>query len=145
MVVPATILVSSVGFTIATLFPRLSTVIKVVLLVAWVVGVVVIPSLIFHNGTDGPYRLPTGYGAWDPTSAVTARVLLTQQYLLDFGPHTALPASPAQFQQLLDSFANKMPDFSTWLAPHLLEAALSILLVTVAAFGFQRFRNTSGT
>jgi hypothetical protein len=144
MVLPATVVVSSLGFAVATLFPRLSTVVKVVLLVSWVVGAVVLPSVIFHDAADGPYPLPTAYSAWDPTSAVTARVLLNQQYKLDFGPQTALPATPEQFQQLLNSLANRMPDLSAWFAPHLLEAALSILLVGVVAFAFQRFRNTSG-
>jgi hypothetical protein len=85
--------------------------------------------------------LPTEYSPWDPTSAVTAHTLLLQHNVLDFGPQNPLPATPALFQQLLNSRANLTPDVSAWLAPHLIEAALSLVLVAVAALGFQRFRN----
>jgi ABC-type transport system involved in multi-copper enzyme maturation permease subunit len=44
MVLPATILVSSFGFALSTLLPRLSTLVKVVILVAWIVGALVIPA-----------------------------------------------------------------------------------------------------
>ncbi len=43
MVLPAVVLVTSLVFAIVTLLPRLSTVVKVVTLVAWIVGSVVIP------------------------------------------------------------------------------------------------------
>jgi ABC-type transport system involved in multi-copper enzyme maturation permease subunit len=142
MVVPASVLISSLGFAIVTLFPLLSMAVKIVLLVAWVVGTLVVPGLIHLSA--GPNALPTGYSAWDPTSAVTAHTLLQHHYQLDFGPQNPLPATAAQFQQLLNSMANKPPDVSAWLAPHLIEAVLSLVLVAVAALGFRRFRNTSG-
>jgi len=43
MVVTATVLVSSFGFAFSTLLPRLSTLVKVVILVAWSVGALVLP------------------------------------------------------------------------------------------------------
>jgi ABC-type transport system involved in multi-copper enzyme maturation permease subunit len=138
MVVPATVLVCSLGFAIVTLFPRLSATAKVVILVAWVVGVLVLPGLIYPP--SGPGTLPTGYSAWDPTSAITANTL-AQHYQLNFSPQNPVPAASAQLQQVVNTIANKAPDVSTWLAPHLIEAALSLVLVAVAALGFQRFRN----
>jgi ABC-type transport system involved in multi-copper enzyme maturation permease subunit len=141
MVVPATVLVSSVGFAIVTLFPRLSATTKIVTLVAWVVGVLVLPSLIYPlSFTD---TLPTGYAAWDPTSATTASTL-QQHYQLKFNclvcRQNPVPTS-AQLQQVINTLANQAPHVSTWLAPHLIEAALSLVLVAVAALGFQRFRH----
>jgi ABC-type transport system involved in multi-copper enzyme maturation permease subunit len=138
MVVPATVLVCSLGFAIVTLFPRLSATAKIVILVAWVVGVLVLPGLIYRP--SGPDTLPTGYGAWDPTSAIIASTL-QQHYQLNFSPQNPVPATSAQLQHVVNTIANKMPDVSTWLAPHLIEAALSLVLVAVAALGFQRFRN----
>jgi hypothetical protein len=70
--------------------------------------------------------------------------VLQQHYQVNFSPQNPVPATAAQLQQVVNTIANQTPDVSTWLAPHLIEAALSVLLVAVAAFGFQRFRNTSG-
>ena len=141
MVVPATVLVSSLGFAIVTLRPRLSTTVKIVILVAWVVGAVVLPGLIYHP--SGANAKPPWYSAWDPTSSLTALTMI-QHFQLNFGPQAPLPATSTQLQQLVNSLANKAPDISYWLAPHLIEAGLSLLLVLVVAFAFRRFRNTFG-
>ena len=54
MVVSATILVSSFGFALSTLLPRLSTLVKVVIMVAWIVGGLVIP---LARGYRSSYRV----------------------------------------------------------------------------------------
>jgi ABC-type transport system involved in multi-copper enzyme maturation permease subunit len=131
MVVSATILISSLGFALGTLLPRLSTLIKVVILVAWIVGGVVIPLGL---GNTIP---PTWYINWDPTSGITGSGLRLS-YSLNLGPSIT---SEAQLQQLLLSIESKMPDLAGWFAPHLIEALLSLLLVVLAAFAFRRFRN----
>ncbi|HEX6798972.1 MAG TPA: ABC transporter permease [Ktedonobacterales bacterium] len=141
MVVPATVLVSSLGFAIVTLRPRLSTMVKIVILVAWVVGAEVLPSLIYRP--SGPNAKPPWYSAWDPTSSLTA-LTMVQQFHLDFGPQTPVPATSAQLQQLVNTIANKLPDVSGWLAPHVIEAGLSLLLVLLVSVAFRRFRNTFG-
>jgi ABC-type transport system involved in multi-copper enzyme maturation permease subunit len=141
MVVPATVLVSSVGFALVTLFPRLSAQVKISILVAWVVGAVVAPIVIYLP--SGPTSLPTGYSAWDPTSALTALTLL-QRYQPNLDPQSAAVMSTAQFQSFINTIANQAPDASTWLAPHLIEAGLSLALVAVAALGFRRFRHPFG-
>jgi ABC-type transport system involved in multi-copper enzyme maturation permease subunit len=140
MVVPATVLVSSVGFALVTLFPRLSTTVKLVILVAWVVGAMVLPYMILSSLPSGPSGHPTGYSAWDPTSALTALTML-QQYQPNVDPQSAAAMTTAQFQSLVNTAANKAPDVSGWLAPHLIEAGASLLLVALAAFAFRRFRN----
>ena len=85
MVVPATVLVSSVSFALGTLFPRQSTLVKIV----HSAGVV-------HRGHYAPRRRsdttgsPAWYSTWDPTSAATARSA-AHQYQADFNNllHTA--------------------------------------------------------
>ncbi|HZC76423.1 MAG TPA: ABC transporter permease [Ktedonobacterales bacterium] len=138
MVVPATVLVSSVGFAVVTLFPRLSAMVKVVILMGWVVGTEVLPVLLYLPSG----RLPTWYVAWVPPSALTM-LATVQQYQPNIDRQSAVALTTAQFQQLVNTVANKAPDISAWFAPHLVEALLSLLLVALAALAFRRFRNVS--
>ena len=137
MVVPATVVVSSLSFALGTLFPRHSTLVKIGILVAWVVGAEVIPLMLYFP--LGPNHLPTWYSSWDPTSALTGLVMFAQ-YNSDANQQSSAITNAAQFQHLLNTIANKVPDISTWLAPHLIEALLSFLLVVVATCAFRRFR-----
>jgi hypothetical protein len=137
MVVPATILLSSVSFALGTLLPRQSTLVKVGILLVWVVGVVMLPSWIAPDSTPG------WYSAWDPTSAGTALALL-RQYFPDFQSHSAAATNAAQAQHILLTVANSVPTIGNWLAPHLIEAGLGLLLVLVVTFAFRRFRNVIG-
>ncbi len=132
MVVSATILVSSFGFALSTLLPRLSTLVKVVIMVAWIVGALVIPLGLGGNTTPPP----SWYVNWDPTSGITALGLLPS-YAINPGPSIT---SEAQFQQFILTVENKMPDLAGWFAPHLLLAGLSLGLVLVAALAFKRSR-----
>jgi ABC-type transport system involved in multi-copper enzyme maturation permease subunit len=131
MVVSATILVSSLGFAFGTLLPRLSTLIKVVILVTWIVGGVVIPLGL---GKSTP---PSWYIHWDPTSGITAAGLR-----LSYSFNLASITSQAQLQQLILTLENKMPDIAGWFVPHLLLAGVSLVLVLVASLAFQRSRDT---
>jgi len=131
MVVSATILVSSVGFAMSTLWPRLSMLIKAVIMVGWLIGALVMP-LSFHDALS----LPSWYVNWDPTSGITALGLLPAYQV---GLSHSI-TSEAQLLQLVLSVENKMPDLAGWFAPHLLLAGLSLLLVLVAALAFKRSR-----
>lgn len=133
IVLPATVLVSSFGFAFSTLLPRLSTLVKVVILVAWIVGALVIPLGL--GNTTPP---PAWYVNWDPTSGITALGLLPS-YSINLGPTIT---NEAQLQQLVLSVENKMPDIAGWFAPHLLLAGCGLALVLVAAFAFKRSRET---
>ncbi len=132
MVLPATILVSSFGFVLSTLLPRLSTLVKVVILVAWIVGALVIPRGLGNTTTP-----PSWCVNWDPTSGITALGLLPA-YAIHLGPSIT---SEAQLEQLVLTMENKMPDLAGWFAPHLLLAGLSLVLVLIAAFAFKRTRD----
>ncbi len=132
MILPATVLVSSLSFALGTLFPRQSTQVKIVILVGWVVGVEILPIGLGRNLSS------TWYSDWDPTSAVTALKMLSQ-YPVD-QLHTA--TSTAQFQQTLLTLENMSPNIGGWFAPHLALAGVGLVLVVLAALAFQRFRET---
>jgi len=138
MVVPATILVSSLSFALGTVFPRQSTLVKIGILVVWFIGAVIIPP----SGGDTT-SLPAWYSAWDPTSAATAQGTLLQ-YGPDFMNQADKATSAAQVQHILLTVESQLPDIGAWFAPHLIEALLSLLLVVLAAFTFRRFRNALG-
>ncbi|GHO70231.1 hypothetical protein KSC_091230 [Ktedonobacter sp. SOSP1-52] len=133
MVLPATILVSSFGFALSTLLPRLSTLVKVVIMVTWIVGALVIPLGLGGNTTPPP----AWYVNWDPTSGITALGLLPS-YAIHLNPTIT---NEAQLQQFILSVENKMPDLAGWFAPHLLLAGLSLGLVLAAALAFRRPRD----
>ncbi len=133
MVLPATVLVSSLSFALGTLLPRLTNLVKIVILLGWIVGAVILP-LGFRNTTP-----PAWYVNWDPTSAVTALGMLPQ-YSGNFNGIQGV-TSQAQLQQILLSIENKMPDIAGWFAPHLLLAGASLALVLLAALAFKRFRD----
>ena len=52
--------------------------------------------------------------------------------------------SAEQAQHILLTVENTLYDVSSWFAPHLIEAVLSLLLVALAALAFRRFRNVLG-
>jgi ABC-type transport system involved in multi-copper enzyme maturation permease subunit len=130
MVVSATVLVSSFGFALGTLLPRRTTLVKIVILVGWIVGAVILPRGL------GKTIPPAWYVNWDPTSAITGLGMLPQ-YSFDLRAVT----SAAQLQQLILTIENKMPDLAGWFAPHLLLAGCSLVLVLVAARAFKRSRD----
>jgi ABC-type transport system involved in multi-copper enzyme maturation permease subunit len=138
MIVPATVLVSSLSFALGTLLPRQSTLVKIVILMAWFVGAVILPAG-FRNTSSPP---PTWYVNWDPTSAATAIGILPQ-YSLDFHSQTSkATTSAARWQQIILTVENKLPDITGWLASHLLLTGFGLLLVLVAALAFKRSRET---
>ena len=137
MVVTATVVVSSLSFALGTVFLRQSTLVKVVIMLAWFVGALVLP------GGGDQRGFPAGYANWDPTSATTARDLLPS-YGAAFGKLLHAATSAAQFQQGFVAIENPLPANMAWLAPHLILAACSLLLVLLAGLTFQRFRGALG-
>ncbi|HEU5375897.1 MAG TPA: ABC transporter permease [Ktedonobacteraceae bacterium] len=133
MILSATVLLSSLGFALGTLLPRLSMLVKVVILLGWVIGAVILP-IGLRDATP-----PAWYVNWDPTSAVTALGIIPQ-YLIRFQNQTGTITNAAQIQQILLTFENRMPNLSGWFAPHLLLAGASLALVLIAALAFKRSR-----
>jgi ABC-type transport system involved in multi-copper enzyme maturation permease subunit len=133
MVLPATVLVSSLSFALGTLLPRQANLVKIVILLGWIVGAVILPTGLRNTIP------PAWYSNWDPTSAVTALGMLPQY---SFADTIRKVTSEAQFQQILLTVENKVPDIGTWFASHLLLAGFSLVLVLVAALAFKRSRDT---
>jgi ABC-type transport system involved in multi-copper enzyme maturation permease subunit len=136
MVVPATILISSVSFAFGTMFPRQSTLVKIGILLVWFIVAVIIPP---SGGGDTPPP-PAWYSTWDPTSAATAQGMLAQ-YHPELQDRFQTATSASQMQHILLAVENSLPSIGSWVGPHLIIAGLSLLLVVLAAYTFQRFRN----
>jgi ABC-type transport system involved in multi-copper enzyme maturation permease subunit len=126
IVVPATIFVASCGFAFGTLFPSLSTPIKVVILALWILGAVLIRGLVSD-------AIPPGwYVNWDPTGTITGLGIEQQQYSLNTG---------AIDHQLFYAIENKLPTIGSWFPAHLALGGLGLLLVLVVSVAFKRSRD----
>jgi ABC-type transport system involved in multi-copper enzyme maturation permease subunit len=139
LIVSAAVLVSSLSFALDTLLPRLTTLIKVAILLAWFLGSQV-PSILFGDASHAAtFSLPAWYTHWDPTSEAIALGLFSK-YFTDFSNLASKATSTAQTQHVLLMVENSLIDLGGWFAPHLLLAGFSLLLVLVAALAFKRSR-----
>jgi hypothetical protein len=118
-------------------FPRQTTQIKITILVAWVGGAVILPDLV--NRPAIHTSLPAWYANWDPTGRATAFGTFPQ-YQTAYNTLSQTATNPAQLQQILNTIENKVPDVSAWMAPHVIEAVLGLLLVLGVTLIFHRFR-----
>ena len=141
MVAGASVLLSSLSFALGTLLPRLTTLVKIVILLGWFVGVE-ISSIVFGEASHAAtFSLPAWYIHWDPTSVGTALGLFNK-YFADFSNLASKATSTAQTQHILLTVENTLIDLWGWFVPHLLLAGLSLVLVLVAARAFKRSRST---
>ncbi|EFH85263.1 hypothetical protein [Ktedonobacter racemifer] len=140
VIASATVLVSSLSFALGTLLPRLSMLVKIVILLAWFLGSQV-PSILFSQAShDATFSLPAWYINWDPTSEGIALGLF-HMYMADFSNLTTA-TSAAQNQHNILVVENSLIDLGGWFAPHLLLAGLSLVLVLIVALAFKRSRYT---
>jgi ABC-type transport system involved in multi-copper enzyme maturation permease subunit len=141
MVASATVLLSSLSFALGTLLPRLATLVKIAILVAWFVGVQ-ISSIVFGEASHAAtFSLPAWYINWDPTSQGIALGLF-HKYFADFSNLASKATSTAQTQHVLLTVENSLIDLWSWFVPHLLLAGVSLVLVLAAALAFKRSRDT---
>ncbi len=141
MIASATVLVSSLSFALGTLLPRLTTLVKIVILLAWFVGVEIISIVLGNASHAANFSLPAWYINWDPTSEGIALGLFNK-YMTDFSNMADKATSTAQTQHGLLTVENTLIDLGGWFAPHLLLAGLSLVLVLIVALTFKRSRNT---
>jgi ABC-type transport system involved in multi-copper enzyme maturation permease subunit len=120
MVLPATILISSLSFMLGTQFPRQANLVKIAILVAWIILTFVIPSNYNSNA-----KLPAWYVNWDPSSAATTYTLLGGYNPFDLQP--GVQRTAAQWHSLLLTVENKPANLAGWFGPHLLIIVLSLL------------------
>jgi RNA polymerase sigma factor (sigma-70 family) len=130
-VLPATILLTSLGFTLGTLWPRLASIIKIVIMVGWVA--ILFGADVFDHGS-------TWFTYWSPTSYGIVRVNV-DQFLKNY--QALVPSVPDvnQHSRLALQLQQQLPDLQPWLFPHAALVVLGIALVALAALRFQRFRN----
>jgi ABC-type transport system involved in multi-copper enzyme maturation permease subunit len=139
MIVSATIVVSSLSFALGTLLPRLATLVKTVILLAWFVGVEIISIELGDASHAANFSLPAWYINWDPTSNGISLGLFNT-YMTDFSNLASKATSTAQTQHGILTVENSLIDLAGWFAPHLGLSGLSLLLVLVAALAFKRSR-----
>jgi hypothetical protein len=131
VILPATILLTGVGFTLGTLWPRRSTTTRLGLLVVWVV------LYAFGNLLFG--FLSQIYVYLDPTST---GILGTIYPVVLQNLQAALPNVPLnQRSDVVLEIQQTLPDLSAWVIPHIGLALLGIAVVEVAAASFKRFRD----
>src|SRR5260370_42376661 len=73
MIASARVLVSSLSFALGTLLPRLTTLVKIVILIAWFVGPELIPIVLGNASHAANSTPPAWYINWDPTREGIAR------------------------------------------------------------------------
>jgi ABC-type transport system involved in multi-copper enzyme maturation permease subunit len=141
MIAPATMVVSSLSFALGTLLPRLTTLVKIVIMAAWFLGSQV-PSILFSTASHAVNSsLPAWYIHWDPTSEAIALGLFSK-YFTDFSNLADKATSTAQTQHDLLTVENSLIDLGGWFSPHLLLAVFSLVLVLIVALAFKRSRHT---
>src|SRR5260370_8559754 len=97
MIASATVLVSSLSFALGTLLPRLTNLVKIVILPGWFVGVEIISIELGFSSHDAHFSLPAWYINWNPTSEGLALGLFNK-YFTGFRnlPHEATTTTQTQ-------------------------------------------------
>jgi ABC-type transport system involved in multi-copper enzyme maturation permease subunit len=139
IIASATVLVSSLSFALGTLLPRLATLVKIVILLAWFVGVEMISIELGDASHAANFSLPAWYINWDPTSNGISLGLFNK-YMTDFSNLAGKATSTTQTQHGILTVENTLIDLAGWFAPHLGLSGLSLVLVLVAALAFKRSR-----
>jgi ABC-type transport system involved in multi-copper enzyme maturation permease subunit len=121
IVIPATLLIAGLGFSLGTLWPRRTRMIMLGLLIAWV---------LFFTVGDVLRLNPTGVSI---LGTLIPRLVQTS--------NTHLAAVPAEKQAAwLAQLEATPPDVSAWWLPQYSQAAVGMLCVVVAAIMFRRYR-----
>ncbi len=129
---PPVLIVSSISFALGTLRPRLSMIIKIVILLVWFLSAPIISRLPFKN-----------LAAWDPTSQLVAQAQSTGQVITQLVQQTQHVTNQVFFSKLV-AFEQQLPDMSTWLVPRLVWIGFGIACVALATVLFHRFRDMHG-
>ena len=140
IIASATIVVGSLSFALGTVLPRLTMLVKIVIMAAWFLGSQ-LPSTMFGDASHAAnFSLPAWYINWDPTSEGISLGLF-HLYMTVFS-NLATATSAAQNQNDILAAENSLINLGDWFAPHLLLAVFSLLLVLIAALVFKRSRFT---
>jgi hypothetical protein len=134
LALPTIMLVGSVSFVLGTLLPRRANLVKIGVMVGWFTWAMIV------NGRAFWHQLPNWYVNWEPTGAFLSGAY-DQTFASLVGTAGARPTpSQALLQSIFDSTRYQLPDFWSWLGPHLVWAALGLALIAYVALSFKRFR-----
>ena len=129
LVVPAVVVLSGVSFLLGTLFPRLATPIRVLIVLLWAVLSVVVD---IGHGLGW-------FGFWTPTGNGVLKVIpqqVAQVYAIQLA--RGVPSEAASRVQ------QTMPDLMPWVGPHLGLVIIGLACGVAAALTFRRFKGVMG-
>lgn len=150
-VLPATVLVTGLGFALGTLFPRHSNAVKAAVIVFWVLSQF---SAAIWEHTGSPYT------EIDPAGIVMSQVVqgpyaerfyariasLAQAGAAEPGQQgqqgQLQPVTRDQAEQAVREIEQMLPDLWPWVPPRAIYAGIGLGLVLLATLRFRRFRNT---
>jgi hypothetical protein len=148
VVLPPTLLLSSLCFALGVLLPKLSNQIKAGAVVAWFMIGLVLQAYTYEQVRDGagfavgnPPAWWNTYETWQPTNT-DAGHLFTEQFLQRLDAIVNNGALSSQVvQQRVDALKGQMPDLGSFAAAHLIWIAVGMAAVVGASFAFRRFRD----
>jgi ABC-type transport system involved in multi-copper enzyme maturation permease subunit len=152
IVLPPAILLSGLSFALGTLLPQRTNIIKATLVLCWFLVSNLLPAYMQDRASRSPGfdpgHLPawyTAYLTWDPSFVGSGNVLVIGQFqgLISSIVSNFALSEQAVLQQVRQ-VELRMPDLSSFVAPHLVWAAVGLMCVVVAALMFGRFRNVTG-
>ena len=130
LVLPATVFIGSLSFAFGTLFPRLTNMIKLAVLIGW----------IFMALDLDPRGVNTWRTYWNPTGAGIAKVVvphMVQRYQQAVQQTT----DSTQHARIALDVQQHMPDLTPWVGPFLTLVVFGIVLSVLTALSFRRFRD----
>jgi ABC-type transport system involved in multi-copper enzyme maturation permease subunit len=153
VVLPTTVLLSSLSFALGTLLPQFTNLVKVGVLFGWFVCGVLLPDYLTHvaqqtagfSTTGQPPSWYIPYMTWDPTSVAGGEYFGLHMYYAQLFPllGNANLSNQAILQHAL-GLEHQLPDFSPLIGPHLAWAALGVATVAAVTLLFRRFQNVLG-
>lgn len=132
------LLVTGLSFCLCTLLPRRATLLKLLVLMGWLIA--------WYSGAVVGWSVVDGQSpseqvaAWDPTTIAMPLQLMREMYAKS-GTLSSSAGIHALDAQRAIVAQQSLPDLTPWLLTHLLYAVLGLLLVTLTALLFKRFRN----
>jgi len=135
LVLPGVVLISSASFVLGTLLPQRANLVKIGMMAGWLILVQIVNARAFWH------QLPMWYMNWEPSGAFLSSVY--DQVFADIvrTAGTGPTRNQALLQSIFDTTRYQLPDLWAWLGPHLIWAALALVLVALASISFKRFRN----